>query len=105
MALNLQSLSLTSVFNSIIGFFRSQDNAGKWRELTNGSEGTFLIRLLSNVMSTLSYRIVAQSRENFLSIGSPSTRDTSSKAIMSYWSLYVPITPNFGIVKLPVGRS
>ena len=67
MALNLQSLSLTSVFNSIVGFFRSQDNAGKWRDLTNSNEGTFLIRLLSNVVSTLSYRIVAQSRENFLS--------------------------------------
>ena len=67
MALNLQSLSLTSVFNSIINFFRSQENQGKWRDLTIGSEGSFLIRLLANVVSTISYRIIAQSRENFLS--------------------------------------
>lgn len=67
MALNLQSLSLTSVFNSIVGFFRSQENSGSWKNLTTGSEATFLIRLLANVISTISYRIIAQSRENFLS--------------------------------------
>ena len=67
MALNLQSLSITSAFNSIVNFFRSQENNTKWRDLSRGSEGSFLIRLLSNVISTLSYRIVAQSRENYLS--------------------------------------
>lgn len=67
MALNLQSLSITSAFNSIVNYFRSQENNSKWRDLSRGSEGSFLIRLLSNVMSTLSYRIVAQSRENYLS--------------------------------------
>ena len=67
MALNLQSLSLTSVFNSIINFFKSQENTGSWKNLTTGSEATFLIRLLANVISTISYRIIAQSRENFLS--------------------------------------
>lgn len=66
MALNLQSLSITSVFNSIVNFFRSQENNSRWRDLTTGSEGSFLIRLLSNVFSAISYRIVAQSRENFL---------------------------------------
>lgn len=67
MALDLQSLSLTSAFNSIVNYFRSQENNSKWRDLTNNSEGSFLIRMLANVMSTLSYRIVAQSRENYLS--------------------------------------
>lgn len=67
MGIDLQSLSITSAFNSIVNYFRSQENNSKWRELSNGSEGTFLIRLLANVMSTLSYRIVAQSRENYLS--------------------------------------
>lgn len=67
MALNLQSLSITSAFNSIVNFFKSQENQTKWRDLSVGSEGSFLIRLLANVMSTLSYRIVAQSRENYLS--------------------------------------
>ena len=68
MAINLQSLSLTSAFNSIINFFRSQENSERWRALTtSGAEGTFLIRLLANIFSTLSYRIVAQSRENYLS--------------------------------------
>ena len=67
MALDLQSLSITSAFNSIINFFRSNENNSKWRDLSINSEGTFLCRLLANVMSTLSYRIVAQSRENYLS--------------------------------------
>ncbi len=67
MAINLQSLSLTSAFSSIVNFFRSQENNSKWRDLTVGSEGSFLIRLLANIFSTLSYRIVAQSRENYLS--------------------------------------
>ncbi len=70
MALNLQSLSITSAFNSIVSFFKSQSNNTRWKELSAGSEGTFLIRLLSNVMSTISYRIVAQSRENYLSTAS-----------------------------------
>lgn len=67
MGINLQSLSITSAFNSIVNFFKSQENATKWKSLTSGAEGTFLIRMLANVFSTLSYRIVAQSRENYLS--------------------------------------
>lgn len=67
MSINLQSLSLTSAFNSIVNFFRSQSNNNKWKDLTTGAEGSFLIRLLANIFSTLSYRIVAQSRENYLS--------------------------------------
>ena len=65
--LDLQSLSLTSAFNSIINYFRSQENNSAWRSITTNSEGSFLCRLLANVISTLSYRIVAQSRENYLS--------------------------------------
>lgn len=67
MAIDLQSLSITSAFNSIVSYFRSQENNSAFRDLTNGSEGSFLIRLLANVMSVISYRIVAQSRENYLS--------------------------------------
>ena len=67
MALNLDSLSITSIFNSIVNFFRSNENNTRWRSLTSTSEGAFIIRLLSNVFSAISYRIVAQSRENFLS--------------------------------------
>lgn len=67
MAIDLQSLSITSAFNSIVNFFKSQENNTKWRDLTTGSEGSFLIRLLANIVSTLSYRVVAQSRENFIS--------------------------------------
>ena len=70
MGIDLQSLSITSAFSSIINFFRSQENNTKWRDLTASSEGSFLIRLLANVISTLSYRIVAQSRENYLSTAS-----------------------------------
>ena len=67
MGINLQSLALTSAFNSIVSFFRSQENNSKFKDLTTGAEGTFLIRLLANIFSTLSYRIVAQAREIFLS--------------------------------------
>ena len=67
MAINLQSLSLTSAFSSIVNYFKSQENNSKWKELSSSSEGSFLIRLLANVISTLSYRIIAQTRENFLS--------------------------------------
>lgn len=67
MGINLQSLSLTSAFNSIVSFFRSQENNSKFKDLTTGAEGTFLVRLLANIFSTLSYRIVAQAREIFLS--------------------------------------
>ena len=67
MAINLQSLSLTSAFSAIVNFFKSQENNQKWKDLTQGSEGTFLIRLLANIFSTLSYRVVAQARENYLS--------------------------------------
>lgn len=66
--INLQSLSLTSAFSSIVSYFRSQENAGKWKDLTStGSETSFIIRLLANIFSTISYRVVSQSRENFLS--------------------------------------
>ena len=72
MAIDLQSLSITSAFNSIVGYFRSQENNSAFRDLTNTSEGSFLIRLLANVISVLSYRIVAQSRENYLSTAASS---------------------------------
>ena len=69
MGINLQSLSLTSAFNSIVSFFRSQSAGNdKFKDLTStGSEATFIVRLLANIFSTLSYRIVAQARETFLS--------------------------------------
>ena len=66
MSLNLESLSITSAYNSIVNFFKSQENNTRWRDLTTGSEGSFLIRLLSNVFSAISYRIVGQSRETYL---------------------------------------
>lgn len=67
MALNLQALSITSIFSSIVSFFKSQENNSKWKDLTTGAEGIFLIRLLSNVMSNISYRLVTARRENYLS--------------------------------------
>lgn len=68
MAINLQSLSLTSAFSSIVNFLRGQENREKWKDLTTtGGEGSFLVRMLANIFSTLSYRIVAQSRENYIS--------------------------------------
>ena len=84
MALNLQSLSITSVFNSIVNFFRSQENNSRWKDLTTGSEGSFLIRLLSNVFSAISYRIVAQSRENYLSTAALTSSCTGISVNLGY---------------------
>ena len=84
MALNLQSLSITSVFNSIVNFFRSQENNSKWKDLTTGSEGSFLIRLLSNVFSAISYRIVAQSRENYISTAALTSSNTGIAVNLGY---------------------
>ena len=84
MALNLQSLSITSVFNSIVNFFRSQENNSRWKDLTAGSEGSFLIRLLSNVFSAISYRIVAQSRENYLSTAALTSSCTGIAVNLGY---------------------
>lgn len=84
MALNLQSLSISSVFNSIVNFFRSQENNSRWKDLTVGSEGSFLIRLLSNVFSAISYRIVAQSRENYLSTAALRSSNTGIAVNLGY---------------------
>ena len=84
MALNLQSLSLSSVFNSIVNYFKSQENNTKWRDLSTGSEGSFLIRLLSNVFSAISYRVVAQSRENFISTAALSASNIGLSQNLGY---------------------
>ena len=67
MAIDLQALSITSAFNSIISFFRSQENNTGWKDLTTGSEGVFLIRMLANVLTNISYKLVTARRENYLS--------------------------------------
>ena len=67
MGISLDSLSITSAFNSILSFFKSQENNSKWKDLTSGSEGTFLIRMLANILSNISYRLVTARRENYLS--------------------------------------
>lgn len=82
--LNLQSLSITSVFNNIVNFFKSQENNTRWKDLTTGSEGSFLIRLLSNVFSAISYRIVAQSRENYLSTAALLSSNTGIAVNLGY---------------------
>lgn len=70
MALDLQSLSITQAYNAIVSFFKSQENNTRWKDLTTGSEGAFLIRLLSNVISNISYRLVSARRENYISTAS-----------------------------------
>ena len=101
MALDLQSLSITSAFNSIVNFFRSQENNSKWRDLSTNAEGSFLIRLLANVMSTLSYRIVAQSRENYLSTAALTSSNVGIAVNLGYSAFrgsnlkrLIQITPN-----------
>lgn len=67
MGISLDSLSITSAFNSILSFFKSQENNSKWKDLTSGAEGTFLIRMLANILSNISYRLVTARRENYIS--------------------------------------
>lgn len=67
MAIDLQALSITKTIDAIISFFRSQENNSAWKDLTNNAEGLFLIRLLANVMTNISYRLVSARRENYLS--------------------------------------
>ena len=66
MALDLQALSITSAFNAIISFFRSQENNSKWKDLTTGAEGLFLIRMLANVITNISYKMITARRENYI---------------------------------------
>lgn len=101
MAINLQSISLTSAFNSIVSFFRSQDNSQQVKALSQGGEGTFLIRMLANIFSTLSYRIVAQCREIFLSTASLTSSNIGLSVNLGYSAFRgsnlkrrIRITPN-----------
>ena len=67
MALDLQALSISSAFSSILNFFKSQENNSKWKDLNNGAEGIFLIRMLANILNSISYKLVSARRENYLS--------------------------------------
>ena len=57
MALDLQALSISSAFSSILNFFKSQENNSKWKDLNNGAEGIFLIRMLANILNSISYKL------------------------------------------------
>ena len=67
MSLDLQAISITSAFTSILNFFKSQENNSRWRDLTTGAEGIFLIRMLANIITSISYRLITARRENYLS--------------------------------------
>jgi hypothetical protein len=67
MSISLDALSITSCIKTIEAYFNSQENNSKWTDLTKGSEGVFLIRMLANIMSNISYRNVVARRENYLS--------------------------------------
>ena len=67
MALDLQALSISSAFTSILNFFKSQENNSKWKDLNTGAEGIFLIRMLANIINSISYKLVTARRENYLS--------------------------------------
>lgn len=65
MGLDIKALSITSAFNSIKSFFSSQENNSKWKDLNNGAEGNFLMRMLSTFFSQISLKVVAGRREQF----------------------------------------
>lgn len=63
MTIDVKALSLTSAFNSIKSFFQSQENNSKWKDLNTGAEGNFLMRMISNVLSVISLRVIVGRRE------------------------------------------
>ena len=63
MGIDIKSLSLTATFNSIKSFFQSQENNSRWKDLNTGAEGNFLMRMLSNVISVISLRVMVGRRE------------------------------------------
>lgn len=67
MSLDLQAISISSAFTSILNFFKSQENNSRWKDLTTGAEGIFLIRMLANIITNISYRLITARRENYLS--------------------------------------
>ena len=65
MAIDIKPLSISAMFNNIKSFFQSQENNSKWRDLSTGAEGIFCIRLLSNIISVISLRVMTALREAF----------------------------------------
>ena len=66
--ISLESISITSVMDSIKNFFNSQENNSKWTSsIVEGSEGITFIRFISNIFSNISYRLITARRENFIS--------------------------------------
>jgi len=63
---DLQTLSISSCVNLVKNFFFTQDSNGTYKNLTRNSEGIFLIRWLSTILSTISYKIVSGVRECFI---------------------------------------
>lgn len=65
MAIDVKALSLTSAFNAVKSFFQSQENNSKWKDLNTGAEGNFLMRMIANVLSVISLRVITGRREQF----------------------------------------
>lgn len=65
MALDIKPISITAMFNNIKSFFQSQENNSKWKDLSTGAEGIFCMRMLANILSVLSLRIMTAFRECF----------------------------------------
>lgn len=65
MSLDIKALSITAMFNNIKSFFQSQENNSRWRDLSKGAEGIFFMRMIANLLSVLSSRIMTNRREVF----------------------------------------
>lgn len=63
MPIDKRPLSITSSFNAIKSFFNSQENNSKWKDLNTGAEGNFLMRMLANIVSVISSRVMVGVRE------------------------------------------
>ena len=65
MAIDVTAISITGAFNAIKSYFQSQENNSKWKDLTSGAEGNFLMRMLSNVFRNISQNTITGRREVF----------------------------------------
>ena len=65
MAIDIRPLSISAMFNNIKSFFQSQENNSKWRDLSTGAEGIFCMRMLANIISVISLRVMTALREAF----------------------------------------
>lgn len=66
MSISIDSLSFSSIINSLTNYFETQAESQKWKDFYESSTGKLFIRLLSAFGSFISYMVTVSRRENFI---------------------------------------